>query len=101
MDNILVDFANSCVLKATEICHEAHSCAVSTITESSTATGHIQCYGYYSCAQSIISSAGPSEILCQASYSCYNAISIQQTYNDGQSIDCRGLFSYVLSIIIA
>ena len=84
------------VTKSEKICHDFDSCTVSTITETSTDTGGIQCWGYYSCSQSTITSESTSEIYCYASYSCYNAVLIQQIYSGDQDIDCWGLFSYVL-----
>ena len=54
-----------------QTCHNAYECA---LTEISTSSDDIECYGFHSCTQaSKIESTLSAYIYCYGSYSCYQA----------------------------
>ena len=59
-------------------CHDAYSCALTTMSDTTTSESNIECYGYQSCTQATkIESTLNAAIYCYGGYSCSNATLIQ------------------------
>ena len=76
-------------------CHDAYdaACESTSIVESD--NEEIECWGYFSCTRSSLTSEANGDIHCDAAYSCYEATSIQLTQTGGSNptLHCLGLSS--------
>ena len=83
------------VYGSTYECHDAYSCALTSISDTTTADSNVECYGYHSCAQATkIESTANAYIYCYGGYSCVGATLIQYIgTTDFKNIYCYGSFS--------
>ena len=76
-------------------CHDGYSCTSTLISSNNS---HIECWGYWSCAESIIIEINNYEIQCYGSFSCYKSNLIQHYGTTSNTIFC--VFSNTSLIIL-
>ena len=92
---VLLGWLFDCVYGSNYECHDAYSCALTSISDTTTTSSDIECYGDHSCARATkIESTANANIYCYGGYSCTQATLIQYTGTSySRHIYCYGSFS--------